>query len=245
MKAGLRILKLHIAVCDDEKTESEYLSRLADEWATNRKIKAAISAFDSAEAFLFAYDADKSFDLLLLDIQMKRIDGVTLAKRIRASGGKMQIIFVTGLPDHIAEGYEVSALHYLMKPVDPAKLREVLDKAVETAGTRAPPIIVDTSDGPARVFPEDIRYAEAFAHTTEICVAGGTSYEGRLSIGDFESLLGDGFCRTHRSYVVGIGHVRQITKTDVILDDGKPIPLSRRRYDAVNRAFISFYRGNA
>lgn len=73
---------------------------------------------DSAEKFLFHYADDKAWDILLLDIEMGAMDGVTMAKRVRQDNEAVQIVFITGYSDYIAEGYEVAALHYLMKPVN-------------------------------------------------------------------------------------------------------------------------------
>ena len=235
-------MRLRIAICDDEKTETEYLARLASQWAASAKIGAEISVFDSAEAFLFAYDGDNSFDVLLLDIQMKKLDGVTLAKRLRAGGFSTQIVFVTGLPDFIAEGYEVSALHYLMKPVGEEKLFAVLDKAVSLLEKADEMLIVEADDGRIRLPVRDVLYVEAFAHKTTICTTTG-DVAARAPIGELETALGNEFFRVHRSYLVGLRHIRQITKDTVLMDDGRGLPLSRRRYDEVNRAFIGYYRG--
>ena len=60
-------------------------------------------------------------------------------------------------------------------------------------------------------------------------------------ISDMEAQLGDGFVRCHRSYIVGLRHVNRITKTDVVLDGGEAIPLSRRMYNEVNQAFIAYH----
>ena len=57
----------------------------------------------TAEAFLFAYDEDKNFDLLLLDVEMGGMDGVTMARRVRAENSAVQIVFITGYTDYIAE----------------------------------------------------------------------------------------------------------------------------------------------
>lgn len=235
-------MKLHVAICDDEKTEIDYLEKLSKEWAALRKINAVVSVYTSAEAFLFAFEADKSFDILLLDIHMKEIDGITLAKRLRMDGGKMQIVFITGLPDFISEGYEVSALHYLMKPVHVEKLNAVLDKALDIIDKPEASIFVETADGTARLSLRDILYAEAFSHTTMIYMLD-ISFEVKISIGELEALLDESFFRCHRSYLVGLRYVRQIAKADVIMDNGKLIPLSRRRYNALNEAFIRYFRG--
>ena len=73
--------------------------------------------FPSAESFLFDYAEQKNYDFLLLDIEMPSMNGVELAQKIRQENNAVQIIFITGYSDFMAEGYEVSALHYLMKPV--------------------------------------------------------------------------------------------------------------------------------
>ncbi|MCL2222003.1 MAG: LytTR family DNA-binding domain-containing protein [Oscillospiraceae bacterium] len=236
-------MKVHLAICEDEITESEHLVSLVCEWARSAKISAEVSSYDSAEAFLFAYDADKSVDILLLDIQMKQIDGMALAKHLRQDGGEMQIVFITGLPDFVAAGYEVSALHYLMKPVCKEKLFTVLDKAAVLLNKTEETILVETENGQTKLFCRDIEYAEAFAHTTIIHAGRGeaSALKAHISISELESKLGDAFLRCHRSYVVGLRHIRQITKTGVFMDSGAVVPLSRRRYNEINRAFIDYY----
>ena len=123
-------MSLHIGICDDEQVEIQYLQKIVLDWAHTGHHNISINLFPSSEAFLFNHENDKNFDILLLDIQMGDMDGVELAKLLRNSDKLVQIIFITGFPDFIAEGYEVSALHYLMKPVKEEKLFEVLDKAV-------------------------------------------------------------------------------------------------------------------
>jgi len=233
---------LNIVICDDEKSEIEYLTGLVQNWLQRSNVTVNITAFDSAEAFLFYYESNKSVDILLLDIQMKQIDGVTLAKQLRVDGGQMQIIFITGFPDFIAEGYEVSALHYLMKPVNEDKLYAVLNKAYGHLIKADESIIIETENGQIKLFYNDIIYAEAFYRDTVIQTEKN-SHKTKLYIGELEEKLSSGFCRVHRSYLIGLKYIRQITKTEVIMDNNKIIPLSRRRYNEVNKAFINFHRG--
>ena len=122
---------LKAAICDDSAADRGYLSGLVEKWAAGAGHAVSLAAFDSAERFLFAYAEKNDYDLLLLDIEMGAMDGVTMAKRLRAENDSVQIVFITGYGDYIAEGYEVAALNYLMKPVREEKLFAVLDRAAE------------------------------------------------------------------------------------------------------------------
>jgi len=237
-------MRIKLAICDDEQSETEYITSLVQSWATKSTLTVELYTFDSSESFLFAYDADKSFDILLLDIQMKQMDGVELAKKLRASGAQMQIVFITGFPDFIAEGYDVSALHYLMKPVSEEKLMEVLDRAVQLLGAKKTSLLLKTENGQVRAFCDDITYVEAFAHNVVVYTTSEV-IEVKESISTLETAFAKDFCRVHRSYIVGLRHIRQISKAVVILDDGTKIPLSRRRYDTLNQAFISYHKGDS
>ena len=228
---------MRIAICDDEAAQREFLRPLVEAWATRRGHVVSVHAFESAEAFLFAYAEDKGFDALLLDIQMKKMDGVALAKWIRTDNEGLQIIFITGFPDFIAEGYEISALHYLLKPVDEEKLFEVLDRAMARLRTVPRTIVFRGGGGYLRVPANDIYYAEAASHTVTLSMINGQE-TFNMRLGDMEELLGEGFFRCHRSYIVSMRHVRRVTRTAMVLDNGVEIPLSRNLYDAANQAFI-------
>ncbi len=243
MRMAAGILKgISITICDDERAQIDYLSALVRKWADVRSHDVRITEFESAEGFLFSYEEDKTADILLLDIQMKGLDGVALARRIRQDNDAVQIVFITGYPDYMAQGYDVSALHYLMKTVKEDKLFEVLDKAVSKLKKEQKLLLVDSADGTIRIPQNDILFVEAFAHSVAIQTKN-TVVETRISISEIEKLLDGSFIRCHRSYIVGLRHIGRITKTDVILDDGKAVPLSRRLYNDVNRAFIDYYKG--
>ena len=132
---------MRAAICDDRAEDARLFAQYVRAWAESRGGRAALEIFPSAEAFLFAYDEDKDFDLLLLDVEMGGMDGVTMARRVRAENASVQIVFITGYTDYIAEGYDVAALHYLVKPVREEKLFEVLDRAAAKlrADSRARP----------------------------------------------------------------------------------------------------------
>ena len=231
---------LHFAMCDDEAVEIEYLTSLVKTWAASKNLDISIATFNSAETFLFAYEDMKDLDILLLDIQMGGMDGMDLARQLRKSNEDAQIIFITGFADFMADGYDVSALHYLMKPVKEERLFAVLDKAAAGVDVQEAELLVQTANGAVKVAHKDILYLEAFAHYIQIYTKTG-ALETRANLGDIATALGDGFVRCHRSYVVGLRHVNHMTKADVVLDSGTAVPLSRRMGKDVNLAFIKFH----
>lgn len=109
----------------------EYVLNMVNRWAAGAGQVVHTDTFTSAENFLFHYAEESDYDILLLDIEMGDMDGVTMAKQLRKNNDIVQIVFITGYSDYISEGYEVAALHYLMKPVKEEKLCSVLDRAAE------------------------------------------------------------------------------------------------------------------
>ena len=208
-------------------------------WAPANKQEICISVYDSAEALLFAFDEDKALDILLLDIQMKEMDGITLAKRLRGGDERMQIVFITGFPDFIWEGYDVAALHYLMKTVSELKLKDVLDRACAKLNTSQRTVLLPADDGTIRVPVDEILYAEVFSHNVELHT-GMLTHHIKLSMSELEQVLGNGFFRCHRSYILGLRHVHKVTRTSMALDNGVQLPLSRKLYDDANQAFIRY-----
>ena len=232
-----------VAIVDDSATDAKFVQGILNGWADLRQANIQAEVFPSAESFLFRYAEDKDWDILLLDIEMGAMDGVTMAKRVRKDNEAVQIVFITGFDDYISEGYEVSALHYLMKPVRQEKLSAVLNRAA-AAMQKAERVILLTVGGRIQRLPVSrVQYVEAFSHTVAI-VTGTDTLQVKMPISEVEKLLGEGFSRCHRSYLVGLKHVARLSKTEVILDNGKTLPLSRSAAPLVHKAFISYYTGN-
>lgn len=230
-----------IAVCDDNNADIVYITSLVSQWAEESGCMAKLDSFFSAESFLFQYEEKKDYDILLLDIEMGKKNGVELARQIRKENDHIQIVFVTGFSDFVMDGYEVEALHYLIKPVDQGKLCEVLNRAVKNLN-KAERTLLFTVDGEALRIPAgEILTVEAFAHTVVISTQKG-SFRVNMPISEAEKRLGEGFVRCHRSYIAGLAHIRRIARNAVILDNGTEVPLSRGSYQKVNQAFIMYYR---
>ena len=224
-----------IAVCDDSRADAEYIAGMAQEWAQGRLVQ--VRTYPSAEAFLFHYEEDRDFDILLLDIEMEKMDGVTMAKTIRRDNESVQIVFITGYSDYIADGYDVAALHYLLKPVKKEQLFSVLDRAADRLKKNERELVLKTADATVVMPVREIRYLEV--RQNYVTVHGKTDVTVKRTLGDFEKALDERFFRLGRSCIVNLTCVRRITRTDVYLADGSGIPLPRGQYEALNRAIIA------
>lgn len=232
------------AIVEDSAADAEYVENILRRWADARDCAVSVERFPSAENFLFRYAEDKAWDVLLLDIEMGAMDGVSLAKQIRKDNDAVQIVFVTGYPDHMAQGYDVAALHYLMKPVREGQLFAVLDRAAGALQKQERFLLLPVEGETVRLAARAVRYAESFSHTVELATEKGT-YSVKLSMGELEKQLGEGFVRCHRSYLVNLAHISRLSKTEVILDGGKRLPLSRGAARQVHRAFVRYYTGDS
>ncbi|OPJ64380.1 LytR/AlgR family response regulator transcription factor [Clostridium oryzae] len=233
---------LNIAIVDDENVQALLLSKMVNQWVLNNNKTATIKLFSNSESFYFAWCEDKSFDILLLDIQMKGMNGIELAKEIRKTDDKLSLIFVTGLSDYMNLGYDVSALHYLIKPVDETKLFSCLDKACGRIRKEPSFIVVTTEGENVRIPKSEIVSAEAFGHYIKLETLKA-SYEIKLNISELEKVLDkDYFIRCHRSYIAGIRYISKIGKKELTLENGRNIPVSRSLYHSVNQAFIKFFK---
>ena len=226
-----------IAVCDDEPEQARLVVAMAGEWAKCAGLSCEIRCFPSAEALWFAYRENRCFDILLLDVEMKGITGIALARRLRADGCRAEMIFITSHFEFAAEGYDVDALHYLLKPVAMEKLFGVLSRAAAKLAEEPPAIVISWGGEAVKLYENEILYAESFLHDLVIHTTG-REYRIRENISAFEQRLSEDFFRTHRSYLVNLKKIRRIDRTGVTLEGGSTVPVARGKYDGVNRAFI-------
>lgn len=231
-------MKLRIAVCEDEEGQRERLSSLVKKWGEKSRHGCEVETFFSAEAFLFAYEENRTYDILLLDIEMGKMSGVSLARQIRRDGGRAEIIFTTSHFEFFGEGYEVDALHYLMKPISEEKLHAVLSKAAERLAAGPPSLIVSCDGETFKLFEADILYIEALRHDSMLHTKNGV-YRIRESISVLADRLSEDFYCTHRSYLVSLKQIVRISRTAVYLDGKTEIPLARGKYEDIHRAFIA------
>jgi len=118
---------MKIACCDDEGVILNYLKKTLEDYFISHQETVEITSYQSSEEMLFTLSDTIPYDLVILDIQMGKMNGMDLAKEIRHRDSHIEIIFLTGDSDYVFEGYEVRALHYLLKPLKENQLYTILD----------------------------------------------------------------------------------------------------------------------
>ncbi|MCI8386374.1 MAG: response regulator transcription factor [Acutalibacter sp.] len=150
-----------VAVCDDEGEQAEALQAAVAAWSRARGIPCNAQAFPSGESLWFAWQGG-AFDILLLDVEMGKTSGIELDKSLRAAGSRAEIVFITSHFEFAGEGYEVDALHYLLKPVSREKLFQVLDKAAARLSQEPPSLVITSGGERVKLYAPDILYVESF-----------------------------------------------------------------------------------
>lgn len=233
-----------IGLCDDDKTQLEYLSALIKTWASVRNTFCEIKTYHSAEELIFENMESYAFDILILDIQMGDMNGIELAKKIRIQDEELMIIFLTGVKDYVLDGYEVNAFRYILKPVKVDKLYLLLDEVDnKLKKSNKKYYIFNYSGETIKLEQGQILYIESIKHYVNI-VTVDKSYEIKSTINQvLSSLEAEDFISIHRSYIVNLKHVDKINKSSCMLSNGVQIPISRSNYKNFNEAFIKYYRG--
>ena len=231
-----------IAIVDDVLQDREYIAGLVYLWAQEKGHTVTLKTFPSSEAFLFAREESKKTEMLLLDIEMGAMNGVELAKELRQvqKDTMLQLVFITGFPDFIAEGYEVDALHYLIKPVVPAKLFSVMDKAVTNLAKVEKHLRV-TYDRRMDFIPlSKIYYIEAQRQYVLIHAEDG-EYRMKTSLAETKGALDEYFFQCQRSFLVNLRYVAQVKNNCVILKNGIEVPIGRGMAEKVGKEIIKLF----
>lgn len=241
---------MHIAICEDEKVVLDFETSLVTKWAADAGCPLELDTYISAEQFLFESEDKAPYDVLIFDIQMKNMNGMELAKKLRTRGCDAVIIFITGVPDYAIEGYEVGAVRYILKPVKTELLNGLLDNVwAELKKKSEDFFVLGQGSNVEKISFDKIVYIEARGHYVFL---KATDFEREWkavfseTAETFEAQnKKNGKCNyfcLRRGLLVNLNHVEKITRTDCLLDSGEVLPVARGVYKDLNDAFIQFYK---
>lgn len=232
--------QLRIGICEDDEVQCRYLQQEIRRYYDRSGIQTVTEIFQSAEALLFQYPLDLPFHCLFLDIGLKKMDGMDLAKRIRERDRELPIIFITGDKESVFEGYKVGAVRYLLKPYEQKDLMEALSCIRELGWERETEEYIGFRyQGEYRKLKKsEILLAEVQGHYLCVRTKGGDyTYKGSLKQLR-EQWTDEVFCMANRSVLVNVLNVEKITRTECYLSDGSVVSVSRSCCRNLNQVFM-------
>ena len=232
---------MRIAIVDDLADERAWLKeRLARQLAL-RGAEAELLEFDSGESFLAA-EKKQRFTAAFLDIYMDGMSGMEAAKELRKTDTGCLLVFTTTSADHALEGFQVRALHYLVKPFSESELSALLDEMLAKLPRPEPFLTVKVGGSDVRLSYRDMICAEHFAHMINIHTTAGKTLATRQSFKVFtEPLRKDTrFFVCGRGVIVNLEHAADFQDAAFCMTDGSRVYVSQELRKSARQAFMEF-----
>lgn len=234
---------MRVAIIEDELICSKQLQEYLEDFNKEINDEIICGVFDRGTEFLNSFHND--WDLILLDIEMPGMDGMTVAREIRKKDGNVLIIFVTQMAQYAIAGYEVEALDYVLKPVNYHIFSLKMKRVMKILESRQDDYLLLQKGTVGNKVPlNDILYIEVFNHTlhyhtvNEVITVTGSRTISQME----EELKNKGFCRCHQCYLVNLHKVIRYDSEQVYLDKDA-LPISRKRRKGFLQALLMQWGG--
>lgn len=232
---------MKIAIVDDDPAMRKQLSEYIARYGAEHSLSLEPRPFPSGDALLQVYTP--TYDIIIFDIDMPGTNGMDTARRIRAKDEDVVILFVTNIAQYAINGYEVDAVDYIIKPIGYYDFALKFQRALRRAGQRRPEqLLLESTEGLVRLSAAEILYVEVLAHYL-IYHTADRAYTVRGSMKEHEaSLKGLHFSRCHKSYLVNLAQVENISPPEVTVH-GISLPLGRAYKDTLMKDYLQYLRG--
>lgn len=230
---------VRIAIVEDEEIYSSQLRKFLEQYQKEYGEEIDITIYQDGDTIVEKYKAQ--FDIILMDIQMKFMDGMEAAEEIRKKDSEVIIIFITNMTQYAIRGYEVDALDYVLKPVSYFAFSQSISRAIRRIQRKSSRVMmIQVKGGLVRQDVSDIYYVESQGHN----IIYHTSQGEHLSSGTMkaveEILIPLGFSRGNKGYLINLNHVDGIQDKCAVVK-GELLPLSRSRITDFMQDLVKYW----
>lgn len=234
---------INIAVCDDSVYMRKETKKCILNYSFSRELDYSLDEYDSGEKLLAS---DKTYDLVFMDYQFEGIgeDGITIAKKLRARGDDVTIIFLSSYPGMVFKSFEVRAFRFLVKPIVEDDFNDALDSFLQSM--REEDVLKVRVDGMnCFIKANTISYVEGFG---KYCIIHFIDKEEKIECHETlasveERLSSKSFYRCYKSYVVNLKHVSSYNRVDIVLENGERLLMSRAKYKEFVEVYSDYLAG--
>ena len=214
-----------LAIVEDEEQYITQLQTYLRRYEGEHGCRFSVRTYSDGAEILDPYPED--LDIILMDIQMKYMDGMTAAEQIREMDPEVILMFITNMEQYAVRGYAVDALDYMVKPIEYYSFSRKLDRAIARSRKRERQYITIRMPGSMRkIEMTELDYVESQGHDLHFHIGGG-EYVMRGVMRDMEKLLEQhGFYRCNKGCLVNLARVTGISDNCALVN-GDRIPISR------------------
>ena len=229
---------IRIAIVDDETLFTEQIREYLERYSRESGNEIQIRCFSDGDEIVENYSGD--YDLILMDIQMRFMDGMSAAEKIRQMDQEVILMFITNMTQYAIRGYEVDALDYIVKPVEYFAFSQKLDRAIERMKRREQHFIsIPIEGGVQKLDIAGIYYVESQGHTLIYRTKTG-SFTSRGTMKELEETLEPyGFFRSNKGYLVNMKYVDGM-KGGCCVIGGDQLPVSRMKRKQFMEALVNY-----
>ncbi len=234
---------LKVAFCDDDLEVLRELCDLMEQYRVDRNREVSYAAFQSPLELLAEIERGARYDILFLDILMCGENGMEAAKEIRRYDGNIKIIFLTSAPEFAVQSYQVNAYFYQLKPIRKEAFYKLLDQlSDEQIQEQSDFLVLKCKTGITRIRLSRLEYCEAINRTLFLHLTNGRELEASATIEQMQSRLAQrsGFLRPHRSYLVNMEHIQNISARAITMNCMAEIPIPHGKYTQIRDAYLDY-----
>ena len=233
---------MNIAICDDNPKMIGQIETLLLSFFEDDPNQFSYEAFLSGESLVDHLTKEESvFQLYLLDVEMKSLDGFEVARFIRERDQQAIIIFITSHVEWMPEAFEVNAFHYLIKPVDEVKVKQVLMKALEQFSLRKMILQFTIKKKVYTVYLGQVEYFESMKRKMVLHLKNGKEYEYDGTMKEvIDKVSPQLFTQVHHSYVINMDYVQTKSGETIVMQSGREIAITKKFNQSFQRAYRNY-----
>lgn len=232
---------MRIAIVDDLAKERASLHLQLGQILNLRSVCAEILEYESGEAFLAA-EKEQRFTAAFLDIYMDGMSGMDAARELRKMDTDCMLVFTTTSTDHALEGFQVRAMHYLVKPFSAEELERLTDEMLARMPYPDKYMVLKVGGSDIRLGFHNIIYAEHFAHMINVHTTAGKTISTRQTFKTFTEKLKEEPCFfiCGRGVIVNLEHASDFENEAFCMEDGSRIYVNKELLKSARQAFMEF-----
>lgn len=231
---------INIAIVDDDPSVLSTLSSYVESYSSSKGVQCNVSLFHDGLAFIGGYKP--VYDLLLLDVDMPKLDGLKTSKIVYDMDKRASIVFITNFAQYAIKGYEVDALYFMVKPVSYDNFCVMMDKARRKIDSlkEEKEIVLKEEGEIVKLRPSEVLYVDAYKHYLIYHTEQGEFRERGTIASLAKELESEGFSRAHSGILVNLRFIRNIKGDQIILTNGDALYIARGRKKAFKEDLLKY-----